>query len=74
MIYTRADKYYGTEWMGWKHPIQDVSAQYEQYLKEGYNDKYWEGAKGIVNNHSPHVSFSTEVFIERSNFLKIIIL
>lgn len=51
-----AEKYYGQNWLGWKQPVQDVEAQYKQYLLDGYTDSYWNHHRKKVNNTSQHVS------------------
>ena len=37
-----APKWYGTQWNNFEQPVQDVSEQYADYLRRGYNDSgYW---------------------------------
>jgi hypothetical protein len=51
-----AKKYNGENWLGWKQPVQDVMAQYRQYLRNGYNYAYWNRNRKRVKNASQHVS------------------
>jgi hypothetical protein len=59
-----AEKYYGENWLGWKQPVQDVIAQYRQYLRNGYNYAYWNRNRKRVKNTSQHVSRTDSIAFE----------
>jgi len=43
-------KYTSTEWLGQKQPYQDVEAQYNDYVKMGYTDTFWEPHRSENSN------------------------
>lgn len=45
------DKYNSTWWIGQSQPIQDVRAQYNDYLKRGYSDTFWQRFQGSNPNY-----------------------
>jgi hypothetical protein len=41
----KSEKYTTSNWRNISQPLQQVKEQYDEYLKDGYTDGYWEGIK-----------------------------
>jgi len=41
-------RYTSTRWNNQEQPYQDVFAQYEEYIKDGYSDQYWKDYDRVV--------------------------
>mmetsp|Transcript_30303 Transcript_30303/g.43333 ORF Transcript_30303/g.43333 Transcript_30303/m.43333 type:complete len:304 (+) Transcript_30303:72-983(+) len=61
------DKYNSPIWRDQAQPIQNVSAQYEAYVKEGYNDNYWNTVRKHVKNTSPEFGVWLTNFVAFDN-------
>lgn len=52
-------RYSSTFWNGQKQPFQDVVAQYNSYVKEGYSEKFFKNIK----SHTPHMGVWITCFV-----------
>jgi len=43
-------RYTSTRWNNQSQPYQDIFTQYDDYVKDGYNDAFFKN----MNSHSPH--------------------
>ena len=56
---SHGERYTSTFWNGQNQPYQDVDKQYEEYLKDGYNDLYFKNK----NSHSKYFGVWITCFI-----------
>jgi hypothetical protein len=52
-------RYTSTFWNNQSQPYQDIYNQYDNYLKDGYNDTYFKN----INSHTPHLGVWITCFI-----------
>jgi len=54
-------RYTSTYWNGQEQPYQNVNKQYEEYVKDGYNDEYFK--KLQTHSHTPHLGVWVTCFV-----------
>lgn len=53
------DRYTSTYWNGQNQPYQDIDKQYDEYVKDGYNDLFFKSIK----SHTPHFGVWITCFV-----------
>ena len=69
VIASHYSKYTSTNWNGQNQPYQDIDKQYNDYIKDGYNDLYYKK----LNSHTPHMGVWITCFIaflNKDNYVK----
>lgn len=57
------ERYTSTYWFGQQQPYQDVFAQYESYLEDGYDENYWKGIERAEGKGSVHFGVWITCFV-----------
>jgi len=57
------EKYTSIYWNGMSQPYQDIDKQYNDYIKDNYNDNYFKN----INSHTPHMGVWITCFVAYLN-------